>query len=121
MVPPGLALIARVAILLFAYCFIGTALWRFLPLCGLSISTWWLAAGLIASLPLGITFKNFTRSYEAATLGARPMNILQGERFGNLDLMFKLVEYMRTGYPGASHRSLLFAEQNRNLLGQGTV
>lgn len=114
-VTPGLAFIARVAALLFTYCFAGAALWRLLSLCGLTISSWWLAAGLVASLPLGIVFKDLARSYEAATLGARPMSILQGKMFANIDLMLQLGEYMITGYPGASRQSSSFAKQNRNL------
>jgi hypothetical protein len=99
-VAPGLALLARFAGHLFTYCLIGTASWRLLSLCGISISSWWLVPGLIASLPLGITFKNLAHNYEAAALGARPMPVLQGKMFGNIDLMLRLVEAMRTGYPG---------------------
>lgn len=113
MVAPGLALLARSAGHLSAYCLISTASWRLLSLCGISISFWWLVAGLIACLPLGITFKILARNYEAATFGARPMHVLQGEIFGNIDLMFKLVEAMRTGYPGASHRSYPFPNKTQ--------
>ncbi|KAF8547417.1 cytochrome P450 [Imleria badia] len=100
MIAPGLALLARFVGHLFAYSLIGTTSWRLLSLCGISISSWWLLAGLIASLPLRITFKILARNYEAAALGARPMHVLQGGTFGNIDLMLKLVEAKRTGYPG---------------------
>ncbi|KAH0833049.1 cytochrome P450 [Lanmaoa asiatica] len=99
MVTPGLALLARTAGLLSAYCLIGSALWRLLALCGIPTSIWWLVAGLIAGLPLGITLKNLARDYEAATLGARPMPVLQGKVFGNIDMMLKLMEIMKNGYP----------------------
>ena len=108
MVAPGLALLARFAGHLFAYCLIGTASWRLLSLCGISISSWWLLVGLIASLPLGITFKNLARNYKAAALGARPMHVLQGRAFGNIDVMLRMVEAMKIGYPGAAHRLILF-------------
>ena len=108
MVAPGLVLLARFAGHLFIYCLIGTASWRLLSLCGISISSWWLVAGVTASLPLGITFKNLARNYEATALGARPMHVLRGKVFGNIDLMLRLVEAMRTGYPGAAHRLILF-------------
>ena len=72
-------------------------------------------AGLIASLPLGITLKNLARNYEAAALGARPMHVLQGGTFGNIDLMLQLMEAVRTGYPGTSNRSILFREKPRPL------
>ena len=119
MVAPGLALLARLAGHLFAYGLIGTALCRLLSLCGISISSWWLVTGLIASLPLGITFKNLARNREAAVLGARPMQVLQGKTFGNIDLMLRLLKAMRTGYPGASHRLILFSEQNPDLVDRG--
>lgn len=122
MVTLGLALLTRITGLSLAYSLFGTALWRLLSLCGIPTSTWWLAAGLIASLPLGITFKNFTHNYEGAALGARLMPVLQGKMFGNIDLMFRLVEAMRSGYPGMSHRSIPFSEQNLyDLCGQGTA
>jgi hypothetical protein len=119
MVAPGLALLARFAGHLFTYCLIGTASWRLLSLCGISISSWWLVPGLIASLPLGITFKNLAHNYEAAALGARPMPVLQGKMFGNIDLMLRLVEAMRTGYPGASHRSVLFLGKTQIFVDRG--
>jgi cytochrome P450 len=61
--------------------------------------TWWLI-GFIACLPLAVTFRILARNYEAAAFGARPMHVLQGETFGNIDLMYKWVEAFRTGYPG---------------------
>ena len=42
-----------------------------------------------ANLPLGITFKILARNYEAAALGARPMNALRGKTFRNIDLMLQ--------------------------------
>lgn len=105
---PGLALLARFAGHLFAYCLIGAASWHLLSLCRISLSSWWLLAGFIASLPLGITFKILARNHEAAALGARPMHVLQGKVFGNIDLMLKFVEAMKTAYPGANHRSYPF-------------
>ena len=119
MVAPGLALLARFAGNLFAYCLIGTASWRLMSLCGISISSWWLVAGLIVSLPLGITFKNLARNYEAAAMGARPMHALRGKVVGNIDLMLQLVETMRTGYPGAGHRSILFPRETQISVGRG--
>jgi len=98
-VTPGLAFIARVAVLLSTYSCTGAALRRVLSLWGLSISSWWLAVGLVASLPLGIAYKDLARRYEAATMGARPMRVLQGKMFANIDLMLQLVEHMNTGYP----------------------
>lgn len=68
--------------------------------------TWWLI-GFIACLPLAVTFRILARNYEAAAFGARPMHVLQGETFGNIDLMYKWVEAFRTGYPGTSHRLML--------------
>jgi hypothetical protein len=75
------------------------------------MSSWWLMAGLIAGLPLGITFKSLARNYEAAALSARPMHVLQGKTFGNIDLMLQMMEAVRSGYPGASHRSIHFTTQ----------
>ena len=119
MVSPGLALLARFAGHLFAYGLIGTASCRLLSLCGISISSWWLVTGLIASLPLGITFKNLARNYEAAAMGARPMHVLQGKSFGNIDLMLRLLEAMRRGYPGASHRSIIFPSKTQTFVDRG--
>ena len=42
-----------------------------------------------ANLPLGITFKILARNHEAAALGARPMDVLRGKTFGNIDLMLQ--------------------------------
>ncbi|KAF8554602.1 cytochrome P450 [Imleria badia] len=112
MVAPGLALLARFAGHLLAYCLIGTASWRLLSLCGMSTSSWWLVAGLIACLPLGITFKILARNYEAAAFGARPMHVLQGGTFGNINLMLKLVQAMKTGYPGDGITDIVAAVGN---------
>ena len=104
---------------LIRYCLTGTAIWRLLLLCGASLSTWWLTAGFVVGFPLQITFKSLVRSYGATALGARPVDVPQGEVFGNIDLMLNLVEHLRSGYPGANHRLLSFSEQNQDLPEQG--
>ncbi|KAG9315003.1 cytochrome P450 [Chiua virens] len=45
-------------------------------------------------------FKNLLQNHGAARLGAHPMPVLEGQTFGNVDLMLKLVEATKSGYPG---------------------
>ncbi|KIJ66961.1 hypothetical protein HYDPIDRAFT_26376 [Hydnomerulius pinastri MD-312] len=104
MAAPGLAFLGRLALLPLAFCLVGTALARFASLFGAPIPTYLLVLGLTAILPLGFALKvlytDLSRKYEATSMGARPMPVIQGDRFGNLDLMLKLLEHFRTGYPG---------------------
>ncbi|KAF8126892.1 cytochrome P450 [Boletus edulis] len=100
MVAPGLAFLARFAGHLLAHCLVATASWRLSSLCGISVSLWWFAFGLMVWFPMRITLKVLARNREEAALGAQPIPILSGEMFGSVDLMFRLVEAMRTGYPG---------------------
>ncbi|KAF8843740.1 cytochrome P450 [Paxillus ammoniavirescens] len=104
MTPPGLAFLKRVTLLSLSYCLVGAAFARIAALLyGSSIPTCLLLPWLLACLPLGFALKvlctDLFRKYEAASMGARPMPVIKGERFGNIDLMLNLLEHFETGYP----------------------
>ncbi|KAH7885026.1 cytochrome P450 [Phlebopus sp. FC_14] len=104
MTAPGLLFLGRYALLASLFCFASASIARLLSLLGTPIPTWLFITGLVASLPLGFSFKiqyvGLLRRREAALLGAREMPVLLGQWFGNVDLMFKLVKRFKYGYPG---------------------
>jgi hypothetical protein len=97
-----------------SYCLVGAAFARTAAmLCyGSSIPTWLLLPWLLACLPLGFAIKilctDLFRKYEAASMGARPMPVIKGKRFGNIDLMLNLLEHFKTGYPGMRQHVTLY-------------
>ncbi|KIJ13434.1 hypothetical protein PAXINDRAFT_170499 [Paxillus involutus ATCC 200175] len=83
---------------------------------GSSIPTWLLLPWLLACLPLGFAIKilctDLFRKYEAASMGARPMPVIKGKRFGNIDLMLNLLEHFKTGYPADGMSDVVAAYGN---------
>ncbi|KAF9223748.1 cytochrome P450 [Gyrodon lividus] len=97
----------RVTLLSLSYCLAGTVLAHITSLYRTSIPTWSLLFWPCVGLPLGFAFKvlctYLLHKYEAASMGTLPMPVIRGERFGNFDLMLRLLEYFKTGYPGTKH------------------
>ncbi|KAH7882561.1 cytochrome P450 [Phlebopus sp. FC_14] len=104
MTAPGPLFLGRFALLAMAFCAFSASIVRLLVLYGVQIPTWLFVTALVASLPLGISLKvlsaNLSHRREAASLGARQMPVVPGEWFGNLDLVFRFLEYFKHGYPG---------------------
>jgi hypothetical protein len=104
MITPGIFFLGRTVVLAISL-YLGTVcLVRFATTLGISLPPWILLLCATSSLPIGfalhILYVSIFRRRQAARMGARLAFPLEGKRFGNLDIMLKLVERFNNGYPG---------------------
>ncbi|KAH7926998.1 cytochrome P450 [Leucogyrophana mollusca] len=101
---PGAAFLGRLVLSSASLCLVVTSLARFASRSGVPVPAWFLVLGVSVSLPAGfgirVLLADVSARRKAASMGARPVLCVKGERFGNLDLMLKLLEIFKTGYPG---------------------
>lgn len=104
MTTPGISFLGRTVVSAGSL-YLGTVcLARFATRLGISLPPWILLLGATSSLPIGfalrILYVGIVRRQQAARMGARLASPLKGKRFGNLDIMLKLVDRFNNGYPG---------------------
>lgn len=71
---------------------------------GYHIPTWMLLAGTTIAIPVSLTISVMSRKIsnarQATTMGARIVPEAQGQWLGNLDILKKMMENLKVGYPG---------------------
>jgi cytochrome P450 len=104
MITPGISFLGRTVVSAGSL-YLGTVcLARFATKSGISLPPWILLLGATSSLPIGfalrILYVGVVRRRQAARMGVRLAPRIKGKRFGNLDIMLKLVDGFNNGYPG---------------------
>ncbi|EGO01601.1 hypothetical protein SERLA73DRAFT_176994 [Serpula lacrymans var. lacrymans S7.3] len=101
---PGIVFLGRIFFVVAGLCFGVALLVHIASDFGVTIPTWLLVSGLGIGLPVGlilhVQLSQFLLRRKVASMGARTVPCMQGEYIGNIDLMLKLLEFFRTGYPG---------------------
>ncbi|KAG2143713.1 cytochrome P450, partial [Suillus clintonianus] len=104
MTTPGIAFLGRTAVLAGSLCFGTISLARFATMSGISLPPWIFLLGATSSLPIGFTLRllyvGIIRRRQAARMGARLACTVKGKTIGNLDVMLKMVDRFKNGYPG---------------------
>lgn len=106
MTTPGITFLGRTVPLAGSLSLGVFSLLRFVTKSGFSFPPWTLLVGSSISLPIGfalrVLYVGIARRRQAARMGARLAPCVKGKRFGNLDVMFNLVQQVRNGYVGMS-------------------
>lgn len=104
-VTPGVDLLAKGSLILGA--FVGTIVTfnsSVVARAGYHIPTWMLLAGTTIAIPVSLTVSVMSRKIsnarQATAMGARIVPEAQGTWIGNLDILKKMMENLKFGYPG---------------------
>lgn len=100
-ITPGLQLLARAARAIILPLVFAIVLKREF---GKAVPTWAFVLGLVALAPVFFTaqvlWDEFRQRREAARMGARLVPRVKGARFGNLDVLQRMLWNFAHGYPG---------------------
>ncbi|KAH7929018.1 cytochrome P450 [Leucogyrophana mollusca] len=101
---PGVLLLGRCFLVFSCFILLFTSVFRFASKFGIIIPKWLFFILLGCSIPfiffIRIKLGEISARRAAASMGARLVPCVQGKRVGNIDVMLKLFEYFKTGYPG---------------------